>query len=420
MKETDIIIIGAGCSGTSLAHHLETEGFPGKIDIYDSRTKFDRDQRWCSWGTMPDSFKPLIKHSWHKWAVCDKQNHIVKTSDEHIYSQIYAPDFFKHFHCKWTEKSSRTQIHLGEKITEIKQKKGFVEVETNSGKIRAKFVFDARNNGSKNLEGLKSTKSVYLHQTFLGSKVKFKKPVFSPDTATLMDFAVKQNIGLSFIYVLPYSETEALVESTCFSEKPLGWEFHLSNVEDYLFENFGNDYEILGEETGDLPMTTAEINPQLSENVYAIGIAGGHARPSSGYAFNRIQRHTQQIAKAIVAGKKIPTKFSDNRFDFYDLVFLQAVKTNPEIAHEFFIRLFSRVKSESLIRFLLDESTLKDDFRVINAMPKVDFLKACFKGVLNKLNFTKYVSKKIPQPNQDLRDSMDNFASRPVVRNLPR
>jgi lycopene beta-cyclase len=420
MKETDIIIIGAGCSGTSLAHYLETEGFSGKIDIYDSRTKFDRDQRWCSWGKMPDSFKPVIKHSWHKWAVCDKRDQIIKSSGKHTYSEIYAPDFFKHFHSKWTESSSKTQIHLGEKITEIKQKEGFVEVETNCGKSRAKLVFDARNNGSKNIESLKSTKSVYLHQTFLGWKVKFKKPVFDPETVTLMDFSVRQTIDLSFIYILPYSETEALVESTCFGETPLGWEVHFTNVEDYLSEKFGNDYEILGEESGNLPMTTAQINPKPGENIYAIGIAGGHARPSSGYAFYRIQRHTQQIAKAIVAGKPIPLNFSAKKYDFYDGVFLQAIRMKPEIAHEFFMKLFAKVSSESLIRFLVDESSFGDDFKVVKAMPKVDFLKAFLKNILNKLNFTKYVGNKISRPKRNLRDSVDNFASRPVVRDVHR
>ena len=51
-------------------------------------------------------------------------------------------------------------------------------------------------------------------QHFLGQEIQVDKPVFDPSTAILMDFRVDQSKGMHFIYLLPYSPTEALVEST--------------------------------------------------------------------------------------------------------------------------------------------------------------------------------------------------------------
>ena len=54
-------------------------------------------------------------------------------------------------------------------------------------------------------------------QHFRGVEVKTVQTCFSPDTAILMDFRCDQSRGIHFIYLLPYSPTEALVESTMLS-----------------------------------------------------------------------------------------------------------------------------------------------------------------------------------------------------------
>jgi lycopene beta-cyclase len=416
MRETDIIIMGAGCSGTSLAHHLENLGFSGKIELYDGRTSFNREQRWCSWGEIPPSLEHLAKHSWENCLVSNG-NYLKKCSSQKVtYKQIYAPDFFNFFHSKWSEESSGIKLFLGQKISKVKQKNNFVEVQTDGGMVRAKYVFDARNKGNQNVLELNDGKNVYLHQTFLGWKVKFPRAVFDPETFTLMDFSVPQTNGLSFIYVLPYTETEALIESTSFSEETLDWHFHLSNVENYLSKVFGTDYEIINEESGKLPMTTAPLPTKLDENIFGIGIAGGHIRPSSGYAFHRIQRHNQKIAEAIIAGKPIPEEVAPSKFKFFDSVFLEAIKSKPETAHRFFMKLFSSVEIGSLTRFLLDESNFSDDLKVVLALPKLQFLKAFLNSSFKRIGFPKYAGKKIPKTEPDLSGSLDGLGTRSVVR----
>jgi lycopene beta-cyclase len=236
------------------------------------------------------------------------------------------------------------------------------------------LVFDARHQGSENLRNLQKSNHIFLNQTFLGVTVKFPRPVFEVDNAVLMDFRTQQsNSGINFIYVLPYSEREALIESTCFSANFFDPEKHRRAVEKYTRENFGDDYQIKSEESGKLPMTTVTFPVKSGERFYSIGVAGGSARPSSGYAFHRILRQTSRIARAIVQKEPIPRNFDSLKYRFLDAVFLESIARHPKSAKEFFLQMFAGADADSLIRFLLDESSLRDDSAVISALPKIPF-----------------------------------------------
>ena len=57
-----------------------------------------------------------------------------------------------------------------------------------------------------------------LQQHFIGWKIKTSEPAFTADKATFMDFSVAQKGNTRFMYVLPFSKTEALIEYTLFSK----------------------------------------------------------------------------------------------------------------------------------------------------------------------------------------------------------
>ena len=420
MKQADILILGAGCAGTSLAHYLEDFGYTGQVTLLDSRTQFDREQRWCSWGKLPESVTPRVQKSWQKWTVSDEHRTITRTSDEFSYQQIYAPHFFAHFHSRWQNSPTPISLNLGEKIEHLENRTDFVEVTTNRETWRAKLVFDARHQGSINLKNLEKTNSVYLYQTFLGWKIEFPRAVFNPDTATLMDFRTAQTDGVNFIYVLPYSDREALVESTSFSQNPTVWVNHLQAVSKYIAENFGDDYEILAEESGELPMTTAKMPVKLSARIYAVGVAGGNARPSSGYAFQRIRRQTSEIARAVVQNEEIPQTFAPLKYNFFDTIFLEALARNPSLAKDCFGRMFERVAPDALIRFLTDESTLTDDLAVISVLPKLNFGAAAWQSLRRNALAGNDTNEELQALHGTLRDSLDHTARRLVARRVSR
>ena len=420
MKKADILILGAGCAGTSLAHYLEDFGYAGKVVLLDSRTKFNREQRWCSWAQMPESFLPLVQKTWQEWTVGDENRLTVQTSENYSYRQIYAPDFFAHFHTRWQSSETPFEMCLGEKVERIQEKRDCVEVTTNREIRRANLVFDARHQGSSNLKNIKQKGGIFLHQTFLGWKIRFPRAVFNEKNATLMDFRTAQTEGVNFIYVLPYSDREALVESTSFSGNHAVRLNHLNAVTTYISENFGDDYEIKAEESGELPMTTAKLPSSSGERIFNIGVAGGAARPSSGYAFHRIQRQTSEIARAIVSREKISPTCAPRKYDFFDAVFLEAVARNPNSAKNSFLRMFEKVAPDSLIRFLTDESTRADDLAVISALPKTAFGAASLQSLWRKFAAGNQKDEKLGASHGTLHNSLDRFARRLAARSVER
>ncbi len=420
MKKTDILILGAGCAGTSLAHYLEDLGYTGKVVLLDSRTNFNREQRWCSWAKLPVSLMPSVNKSWESWTVSDELYSTTQTSENFSYQQIYAPDFFNHFHSRWQISEKPIEISLGEKVESVEDKTGYVEVKTNRETWQANTVFDARHQGSANFRNARDTKGVYLHQTFLGWKIEFPCAVFDESNATLMDFRTAQTDGVNFIYVLPYSDREALVESTSFSVNPVVRGNHLNAVTKYIGENFGEDYDIKGEESGELPMTTAKLSTKTGERIYNIGIAGGAARPSSGYAFHRIQRQTSEIARALVNEREIPQSFASRKYDFFDAVFLEAVARNPAAAKDLFLRMFEKVSPDSLIRFLTDESSIADDLAVINALPKLSFGAAGWQSLRRMFVAENERDEKTKSSHGTLHHSLGKSARRLVARRVER
>ena len=412
MKQADILILGAGCAGTSLAHYLEDFGYDGRVVLLDSRARFNHEQRWCSWAKLPKSFESLVQKSWKKWMVCDENRSVTQNSNEFSYQQIYAPQFFKHFHSRWQNSDTLISMSLGEKVGRIQDKSSFVEVTTDREIWRAGLVFDARHQGSANIKNLEKTNKIYLHQTFLGWKIKFPRAVFDQETATLMDFRTVQNDGVSFIYVLPYSDCEALVESTSFSQTSTLFGNHLKAITEYIAENFGDDYEINAEESGKLPMTTTKLPTKLSERVHAIGVAGGNARPSSGYAFSRIQRQTSEIARAIVQNYQIPPNVAPRKYNFFDAVFLEAIAKNPLTAKDSFLRMFTDVNADALIRFLIDESSYSDDLAVILALPKIRFGMASLRSLWHSFKLQDERKQGFKISDDSLRDSVDKPSRR--------
>ena len=71
-------------------------------------------------------------------------------------------------------------------------------------------------------------------QHFVGWEVKAAAGAFDPTTAILMDFRCDQTRGMHFIYCLPFSDQEALIESTLFSPELAPADFYDAAITSYL------------------------------------------------------------------------------------------------------------------------------------------------------------------------------------------
>ena len=389
-RHCDALILGAGCAGTRLAAQLERRGYRGRVVLLDARADFGAPARWCGWlapGLPPlaPDLEPLVSHRWHLWQTRDGA-HTARCGDNATsYYHLDAPQFFAHFHARWRAQNGPIALRLGERVTKVCEDADGVCVTTASGAWRAPIVFDARHAGSAQLARLDAPGELRLHQDFVGWIVESARPWFDPQCATLMDFRLPQNDGVRFAYVLPFSPTRALVESTHFGGAPLAQAAHERALSAYLGETLGvADYQICARERGDLPMASAQLPEQLSARRFAIGVAGGAARASSGYAFARIEAQTARWAAALVRGDWLDgggdlagrERRARRKSAGLDGAFLEVMARDPALARSCFMRLFSRVPPASLARFLGERSTPADDARVIAALPKLPFCAA--------------------------------------------
>ena len=381
------MIVGAGCAGLSLAWNLIDAGITAPILIVDQRSTFVNDRTWCFWDIEPTPFSDLATHHWSNWMIHDGEREIIATCPDYPYLRIRSADFYRRVLARLTAAPNITWA-LGKPVLEVRDTSRGVRVSTSVGHFNGVCAFNSITPKPQAPQVGPHHRPVSLLQHFLGQTIRVNKPTFDPLTPTLMDFRTSQADGPHFVYVLPLSETEALVENTYLYSFSLPREKHRQEICQYLNMRYGLDarsYTVIEEEAGAIPMSMARNAREIASRVTAIGLAGGAARPSSGYAFLRIQRQAQLIAQGIaVPGNASSTqgqcRLRAFKYQFFDTVFLQCLADRPDLAARIFGQMFHRADPAALVRFLGDQSTLCDDLRIISALPKTPFLAAALRS----------------------------------------
>ena len=135
----------------------------------------------------------------------------------------------------------------------------------------------------------------HLNQHFRGWEIETERPVFDPQSPTLFDFRTPQDGHMRFLYTLPFAENRALIEYHFSQPHLLQPEEYEAGLKTYLEEVLGlQQYDIKHVEAGVIPMSDHPFPRRLGQRVMAIGTKGGRVKPSTGYAFLRIQRATRR------------------------------------------------------------------------------------------------------------------------------
>ncbi|QIN77886.1 hypothetical protein GBA65_04420 [Rubrobacter marinus] len=382
----EFVILGAGCSGLSLCHYLLEEGVDAPILILDRKTSFEDDRTWCFWDVEPTPFTHLARGEWSSWSFASEAGSVTQTTSRYPYKYLAGRDFYEHVLDRLAG-SPNVTVRLGEGVGGYAEESGGVGVETSAGRVLARRVFDGRGlpPGSAAFEEARR-RSVWVPQEFLGRRIRTRRDVFDPGRCTLMDFSVDQSRGLRFAYVLPTGEREALVENVYLSETGTSRQGHRSEIGAYLEGSYGlgpGEYEVMGEERGYIPMTDHRFPRRLGERVHSIGMLGGETRPSTGYAFLRIQRYCRELARAVSAGfEEPPARVHPRRLDLLDGIFLRFVRERPKECPEVYRRMFAGVPPDALVRFLTERSTPLDEARLVRALPKRPFLALAVEALL--------------------------------------
>jgi lycopene beta-cyclase len=383
-EKYDIAFAGAGLAAVSLAVRLIDLPNPPKIVLIDPRTEFPHDRTWCHWQLHDNPFTPAITHRWPQWKVSDSRHATTAHSANTPYVRIPADRLHQLAQEKLSTSPAITLLR-GVSVKTIENHPNHTTLHLSDGQqITAAWTFDTR--PSPNAQAP-------WRQIFRGLELHSPEANLDPDTVTLMDFQSAGPEGIRFFYVLPLDSKTALVEDTWLVPGNQTPSFSNAEILTYAQKNLSStDWQIRHQEQGNLPMGLKPLSPSASSVPSAVnkknrtipwGTQAGAIRPSSGYAFSRIQRASDAMTQYWSQHHRPdPALTHESKLlAWMDRVFLRVMDRHPHRVPEFFTRLFDRVPPESLVRFLESEPRPTDILQVMRALPPAPFLASALVAV---------------------------------------
>ena len=377
----DYIICGGGASGLSIASGLSQDSYflNKKILIIDPEfPKKANDRTWCFWENEKSQWDDLTFHKWEKVIFKSKEIDKVISLNPLRYKMLKSMSYYN----KGNEivlKNSNIKS-LKEKVIDVKDNGNYCEVITENGHYSSTKVF----NSILNWKLLKDNKKYpLLIQHFEGWFIKTEEDIFTEKEATFMDFSIEQNSNTRFMYVLPFSKREALVEYTLFSKDILDKKGYKSAIVDYLKKAGIKNYTVTNKESGKIPMTGFPFHKQNSKNIIYIGSAGGWSKPSTGYTFKNIERKSKTLLKFLKKQDNFKKYSRRTRFWFYDLIFLDVLYQNNHLGRKLFTEMFKNNPPELIFKFLDEKSNFIDELKIMSSFSTSIFIKTILKRIFN-------------------------------------
>lgn len=270
---TDLTIVGAGLSGLLTAWRC-LDVNPGlTITIHERADRIAGDHTWSfNESDIPpgllDWFSPFIRHRWPRY-------------------DVRFPDRVRTLDIPYATGDSQTL-------------RTAVEPLIQSGRLT--IVTGREAPASINGPWLDATGYATRDdewpgwQKFVGHVIRTQTPhgIAHP---VIMDATVSQIDGYRFVYLLPFSETDILVEDTYFSDLPSLSENEIAaRIDDYIAQQGWSDHQVLRREKGILPMMMATDRQDESAK---IGLGGGFSVAATGFTVPVAVELADHVAQSI-------------------------------------------------------------------------------------------------------------------------
>ena len=354
----DLVISGGGLSGLLTAWRCMSVNPNLKIDLYEVSNRIAGDHTWSFNGTdiAPDLrgwFDPFIAHRWPDYEVQFPKRHRRLNIE----------------YCTGNSESLRACLQP------------FIE----SGRLRIHL-----NQAAPNLLSTPHIDAIGYSprsdefpgwQKFVGRVIRTEQP-HGVSRPVIMDATVEQIDGYRFLYLLPFSEHELLVEDTYFSDNSMLSENEIGErLERYIQDKGWRNYVTTHREKGALPMMMATDRDDESSK---IGLGGGFAVAATGFTVPHAVEVADVIARAIQkdgpsAAPKAVVEFRkyhvrrERYARLLNRMFFRAAI--PEKRYVVLQRFYGL--NEALIRrFYRNELTWRDKLRILIGKPPVPVLKA--------------------------------------------
>ncbi|PRY02238.1 lycopene cyclase family protein [Allonocardiopsis opalescens] len=362
MRKVDVVIVGAGAAGLSLAWRLAGPGAPAggpRVALVEPPPGGPRtqDRTWCFWEPEPGEWDAAVGHRWPRVSVIgpDGAEHAAPIAPL-VYKMVRSRDYAAHVEGALPAERVTRVAATVYRLSDGADHATVHAIGANGRELRiaARWVFDSRPPPRP------PAAATTLLQHFRGWFVHTERDSFRTDTAVLMDLRPPQPPrGVAFGYLLPFSPRTALVEYTQFTREVLDDSGYDAGLSHYLGSVLGiGDYTVTGTEQGVIPMTDAHFPRRAGRRILRIGAAGGATRPATGYTFAALQRQTAATARALAAGRApVPPLPHRRRHLLMDAVLLRALDTGRLDGARFFAGLFARRPVRQVLDFLDGRST---------------------------------------------------------------
>lgn len=377
----DYLIIGSGLAGLQLALELSKDPFfkTYTIGLIDPSDKSENDKTWSFWEQGKGKFEDVVENVWHTAKFKSPEISLTMPLKAYDYKTIRSLDFYN-----WAKNELSLKENfkfISDTVHEIKDAE-ILEVIGDHQRYYAQHVFDSR--VPKEFY-LKQSQYTLIHQHFKGWIIETETDCFEPEAFTMMDYRFQYKDSTSFIYVLPFSDTKALVEYTFFTPFLVESEVYEEKLKNYIKSEYNlTHFEILETEVGNIPMTDFPFWNYHTPNITKIGTGGGWVKGSTGYSFKHTEKNVTKVIENIKAGKVPSHQLFKKKFKFYDKIFLKVLHDENEKGVWIFESFYSKNSIKTMFRFLDEETSFSEDLAIMKSLFSMAFIKAFFK-VLFKL-----------------------------------
>ena len=341
------------------------------------------DRTWCFWGDALVQDLGFVDFSWSQVQVFGESQRIDPYTYYHCRSETFYT-FVKNAigssgQIDWCFGRVAATRQIGSQVSvdiQIDNEEGVESLN-----VTAEWLFGSGGASVK-------TSEIALWQSFVGWRVKSNtgESIFDSDACTLMDFGIEQRGKTQFLYVLPFSGQEALIEVTQFDKEILGLEEGQRLLQE-ICDLRGWDVSTIELEHNAIPMSSVF---DASERFYApdtrivpLGVVAGALKPTTGYGFLRMMQHGKSIASALKCNELIPTLYRKRRFRFYDDLLLRILQKHPNRGKQIFDQLFQHQSASNVLRFLNEKTNILQEIMIFSKLPKRLFLRTLFVKWMN-------------------------------------
>ncbi len=373
-ENVDIIICGGGCSSMLLLFNLQRYPKFKTLKILVIEKEIQNQQKtWCFWHKGNHPLQHLITSSWNN--IRFAAEHFITTQEiqPYIYSSIKGEDFYHYFVNQFIPQFPNIKI-IRDEVLSIEK------TSTHLSKVICKHhAYISSTVYSSIIENKFHEAPIFLWQHFKGWHIKTEENIFDENIMTIMDFSNCLPNSFDFVYILPYSSNEALIEVTAFSSETWDDSVYLKQLNKYISNKLnGAKYQIETNEQGRIPMAYYNHTALGKAGEILIGTAAGKIKASSGYGFEKMQIDAARLANNYFT-PKLSKQSGPKRFKFYDKLLLKIILEKPEEAVSIFGKLFKKIPIPMVLKFLYEETNLYEEALIFKKLPAIPFLKQIFK-----------------------------------------